>query len=260
MATLNFTGRRELDRSQIQLRVRQDDGKVLLDVFSLGLEGMDLPGTAEVTVEAYRQTTKERVHCGTVDFLQPRQDVHLESFDVSDNIQLRVRVVGAEGTAHGKILAVADHLRGAAEEDLDSAPLLKLQRTDLGDLVWKFDIDNGPILCINKRLLDHDTVVNSVQFKALVLPEFFRQTAIWVARNIDDSDDANSTLSHWVSYFDSIGVDLGTLDEFDVDDPSYNDMVETWAAQAASTFAEQVSSLHIINATVPAEEDFDERD
>jgi hypothetical protein len=258
MATLNFTGRRELDRSQIQLRVRQDGGRVLLDVLSLGLESLDLPGTAEVTVEAYRQTTKERVHCGTVDFLQPRQDVLLESFDVADNIQLRVRIVGAEGASHGKILAVADRLRGASEEDQDSAPLLKLQRTELGNLVWKFEVDNGPILCINKRLTNHDSVVNSSHFKALVLPEFVRRVAIWVARNIDDSDDPNSTLSHWISYFDSIGVDLSALDEFDVDDPSYSDMVETWAAESASTFASQVSSLDTLNAAVPNEEDFDE--
>lgn len=258
MATLNFTGRRELDRSQIQLRVRQDEGKVLLDVISLGLEGLDLPGAAEVTVEAYRQTTKERIRCGTVDLIQPRQDVLLESFDVVDNIQLRVRIVGTEGDARGKILAVADRLRGATEDDQDSAPLLKLQRTELGNLVWKFDLDNGPILCINKRLTDHDSVVNSLHFKALVLPEFVRRVAIWVARNIDDSDDPNSALSHWISYFDSIGVDLSALDEFEVDDPSYNDMVETWAAECASTFATLVASLDMLNAAVPGEDDFHE--
>ena len=82
--------------------------------------------------------------------------------------------------------------------------------------------------------------------------------AIWVARNVDDSDDPNSTLSHWISYFDSIGVDLSALDEFDVDDPSYSDMVETWAAESASTFATQVASLDILNAAVPNEEDFSE--
>jgi hypothetical protein len=82
--------------------------------------------------------------------------------------------------------------------------------------------------------------------------------AIWVARNIDDSDDPNSTLSHWISYFDSIGVDLSALDEFDADDPSYSDMVETWAAESASTFATLVNSLDTLNIAVPDEEDLNE--
>lgn len=260
MATLNFTGRRELDRSKIQIRVRQDDGKVTLDVLSLGLDEMGLPDTAEVAVEAYRQTIKERILCGTVANPRLRQNVHLKAFDVLDNIQLRVRVIGGEGPTHGKILAVADHLRGAAEDNQDSEPLLKLQRTDLGDLVWKFDVDNGPLLSLNKRLNDHDAIVNSAYFKALILPEFFRQVAIWVARNIEDSNDPHSTLSQWISYMNSIGVEFSVLDDLETDDPSYNDMIETWASEAASTFASQVSSLALLNAVVPNEEEFDERD
>lgn len=260
MAVLNFTGRREIDRSEIQIRVRQDDGRVMLDVLALGLHGLNLPATAEVAVEAYRQTTKERVSCGTVAAPTLPRNVHLATFDVSDNIQLRVRVVGNEGASRGKILAVADRLRGAAENNQDSEPLLKLQRSDLGDLIWKFDVDNGPLLLLNKRLQNHETIVNSIYFKALILPEFLRQVAVWVARNIEDSSDPNSTLSQWIAYMSSIGVEFSILDDLESDDPSYNDMIETWASEAASAFASQLNTLGLINSAVLGEEEGDERD
>ncbi|MEV7132662.1 hypothetical protein AB0N24_07205 [Arthrobacter sp. NPDC093128] len=250
MVTLNYTGRREIDRSKVQIRVRQDNDKVLLDVLSLGLEDLDVPATAEVTVEAYRQTSKERVSCGTVGEPQRPQDVHLAAFDVTDNLQLRVRVVGMEGNSHGKVLAVADRLRSTTEQDSSSEPLLRLQRTELGDLIWKFDLDTGPILCVNKRLQKHDEIVHSPLFKTLVLPEFFRRVAIWVANNIDDSADPNSTLSHWLIYFTRIGVDLDLLHEMDRDD-SFDDTVGTWAADAASIFASKIDALDLLNSSKP---------
>lgn len=250
MATLNYTGRQEIDRTKIRLRLRDDDNKIALDVLALDLTDLDVPSTALVTVEAYRQTTKERIPCGTVGTLELPRDVNLSAFEVTDNIQLRVRVVGDEGPSHGKILAVADHLRGSLEQDQDSEPLLKLQRTDLVDLVWDFGLDNGgPILYLNKRLQNHQAVIDSRQFKAFVLPEFFRRVAIWLANNIDDSNDRHSTLTHWLVYFDNIGVDTGALDSFDRNEAGYNEQVEEWAAEAASAFASHMSSLALMNVS-----------
>lgn len=259
MATLNFTGRQDIDRSLVRVGIREDDGKVLLDVMDLDLSGLHLPGSAAVAVEAYRQTVKVRVPCGSVSAIEKPKDVHLSAFDIADNIQLRVRVIGSEGTSHGKVLAVADHLRGKAEADPDSEPLLKLQRAELGDLVWKFGIDGDrPILYINKYLQNHDRLINSEQFKALVLPEFVRQVALWVAQGMDDSQDPHSTISHWITYFVNIDVDLSYLDEIrelDPVDPTSASVMELWAAQAASTFASKIGSLALLNGRYASEED-----
>lgn len=259
MATLNFTGRQEIDRSRVQVRVREADGKVLLDVMDLNLAGLDLPDSAAVAVEAYRQTVKVRVPCGSVNVLERPQDVHLSAFDIADNIQLRVRVIGSGGASHGKVLAVADHLRGVAHEDQDSEPLLKLQRAELGDLVWKFGIDGDrPVLYVNKYLQNHDGLINSEQFKALVLPEFLRQVALWIARNIDDAQDPHSTMSHWLTYLASIDVDLSELDEImelGADDPSSSDVIDLWAAGAASAFASRIGSLALLNERYTFRED-----
>lgn len=256
MATLNFTGRLDIDRSKVQIRTREDDGKVLLDVLALDLSDMGLPSTAEVAVEAYRQTVKVRIPCGTVGAVEKPENVLLSAFDVSDNVQLRVRVVGSEGASHGMILAVVDRLRGVTEEDQESEPLLKLQRADLGDLVWKFGIDGDrPILYVNKYLQDHDGIVNAPFFKSLILPEFFRQVCLWIARNLDDSQDPHSTISHWLVYLDSIDVDLKDLDDLEPDDPGNTEVIENWAENAASRFAAQINSLAMLEGVIPTEGD-----
>ncbi len=260
MATINFTGRLEIDRSKVQIRLREDDGKILLDVLMLDLDGLELPPSAAVTVEAYRQTVKVRIPCGSVAALEKPQNLHITDFDVMETIQLRVRVVGTEGSSHGKILAVADHLRGAAEDEQNSEPLLKLQRDELGDLVWKFGLDGDqPILYVNKDLQNHDGIVNAPYFKALILPEFFRQVCLWIARNLDDSQDPHSTIRHWLIYFESIGVDLDELDALEADDPSNEDIINNWAQAAAATFATQINSLALLNGTseVEGEDDND---
>lgn len=259
MATLNFTGRRDIDRSGIQLRLRDEDGKILLDVISIDIAALALPATAEVAVEAYRQTTKVRISCGSIASPEHPKDVHLDAFDVIDNIKLRLRVVGNEGTLHGKVLAVADGLRGGGDyEEAAAEPLLKLQRAELGDRVWKFGIDGDqPILYINKSLENHDLLVHSAAFKALVLPEFFLHVARWIARNRDDAEDPNSTISHWLLFCDSIAVDPSDLDSLEDSEVGTSDVIDEWASSAATTFASHIDALALLNRPTEPEEEED---
>lgn len=251
MPSLNFTGRREIDRSGIQLHLHELDGQILLDVNTIDLSNLGLPPTAEVAVEAYRQTTKVRVSCGSVAAPEQPQNVVLDAFDVMDNIQLRLRVVGTDGASHGKVLAVADRLRSAGSgEEMLTEPLLKLQRAELGELIWNFGIDGDqPILYINKFLENHDQLVQSSIFKALVLPEFFHRVALWIARNRGDAEDPNSTISHWLLFCESIDVDLSELDVPDDDAP------DEWAEKAALAFASHIGALSLLNSSTEPEED-----
>lgn len=257
MATLNFTGRREIDRSAVQIRLREEDGKIMMDVNAIDLSGHDLPSTAKLAVEAYRQTTKVRVPCGSVASPEYPKDVHLDAFDLIDNFQLRLRVVGTDGASHGMVLAVADRLRGTGNDDEASAePLLKLQRAELGDRIWKFGLDDDqPILYINKFLENHDQLVHSPSFKALVLPEFFRHVALWIARNRDDADEPNSTISHWLLFCESIGVDPSDLDSLEDGDEGASDIIDEWATEAATTFASHIGALSLLNSPMDPEEE-----
>lgn len=257
MANLNFTGRLEIDRARIQLRLREEEGKILLDVNSIELTELDLPPTAKLAVEAYRQTTKVRVPCGTIAVPVYPKDVHLDAFDLIDNFQLRLRVVGSEGDCHGKVLAVADRLHGTGNNDEVSAePLLKLQRTELGERIWKFGLDDDqPILYVNKLLENHDQLVHSAAFKALVLPEFFHHVALWIARNRDDAEEPNSTISHWLLFCEVIGVDPSDLDSLEDGDEGFSDAVDDWATEAATVFASHIRALSLLNSPIDPEED-----
>ncbi|MEV8149253.1 hypothetical protein AB0O52_14080 [Arthrobacter sp. NPDC080073] len=231
----------------------------MLEVQSVDLSGLDFPPTAEVAVEAYRQTTKVRIPCGSIGSPNYPEAVHLSAFDIIENVQLRLRVVGTESGSHGKVLAVADRLLGAGSRDEDSAePLLKLQRAELGERVWRFGIDGDqPILYINKFLENHDQLVHSAAFKALVLPEFFRQVALWIARNRDDADEPNSTISHWLLFCDSIGVDPSDLDSSEEGDSGIADIIDEWATEAASVFADHIGALSLLNSPIDLEEEDD---
>lgn len=259
MATFNFTGRQEIDRSGIQLRLREESGKIVLDVGSIEIADLALPATAEVAVEAYRQTTKIRVPCGSIAALELPKNIHLDAFDVIDHIQLRLRVVGTEGYSHGKVLAVANGLSGNGyDEEAAAEPLLKLQRAELGERVWKFGIDGDqPILYINKLLENYDRMVHSAAFKALVLPEFFLHVARWIARNRDDAEDPNSTISHWLLFCDSIGVDPSDLDSLEDGEVGTSDDIEEWATEAATTFATHIDALSLLNSPIEPEDEED---
>lgn len=257
MATFNFTGRQDIDKSAVQLGLREDNGRILLDVHSISVSDLGLPPSAEVAVEAYRQTTKVRISCGSIAALCYPKDVQLDAFDVIDNIGLRLRIVGTEGSSHGKVLAVADRLRLSGNDDAGSSePLLKMQRTDLGERVWKFGLDNfQPILYINKSLENHLIVVQSPLFRALVLPEFFRHVALWIAQKREDANDPDSTISHWLLFCDSIGVDLADLDSLADSDEGTSDLIDEWATNAASAFADHFGALSLLNGASNPEED-----
>lgn len=257
MATLNYTGRKEIDRSGIQLHLRENDGKILLDVESLDILDQGFPPAADITVEAYRQTTKVRIPCGSIAAPVHPKNFPLDAFDDIEHIKLRLRVVGTEGNAHGKVLAVADRLRSSGESEDDAAePLLKLQRAELGERVWQFGIDGDqPILYINRYLENYDRLIHSAEFKALVLPEFFRHVALWIVRNRDDAEDPNSTISHWLLFCDSIGIDFSDLDSLEDGETGIFEILDEWATETSTTFAAHIGALSLLNSHIELEED-----
>ncbi|WP_460992604.1 hypothetical protein [Sinomonas soli] len=101
---------------------------------------------------------------------------------------------------------------------------------------------------------NYDQLIQSAQFKALVLPEFFQHVALWIARNREDADDPNSTISHWLLFCEEIEVDPSDVDLED-GDLGTSDVVEEWATQAATTFASHMSALLLLNSHMEPEED-----
>lgn len=234
MTRINFTGRKRLERGDIEIRVRNVDGVPVLDVLRLQLQRLALSAKARVVVEAYRETILMRFDLGTVGELALPVGQSLSEFDSPEVIRFRVKVIDV-GANHGKLLAVADRLRPHLEEDgaEPHSSLLTTAPEDLGHVLWRLEIkDDEPKLLVNNAVGDWKGFAISPPFVAFVLPEALRQIAIWVAEEIDSLEDGDDTsLARWVSFFIAMGHDphVGSFED-------KRDR-ELWADEVAAQFS-----------------------
>ena len=246
MTRINYTGRKRIVREKVQLRLVVDVFPKLY-VDGIDLSGFDLPGDARIVVEAQRRTNFTRVHCGTVAEPDLASGATLREFDSPDGINFRVKVVGASGDNEGKLLAAADGLRATADgESADRVALLPVRPSDLGQLLWRLDIDDTgfPSLLINKLVpMGWNEFARQPMFRALVFPEVTRRVAMWVVGNLADvADNPESPAAPWVQYFKAeLGQDL-----LDMSVPSDEADRQEWARDWADEVAEKFSRKHRI--------------
>jgi hypothetical protein len=247
---LNYTGRKRVTRDRVRLRLTEPDGKLLLDVQGLQFKGLRQPDDAEVIVEAYRQTARRRVPCGTVGALCLPTAVPLAEFDVPDGLLFRVKVVGV-GDADGKLLAAGDRIPAVTDnQNGDGTSILPFKpSSDLGQQLWRLDTDPDPLLLINSGVGDWKGLARQPYFQALVFPELVRQAAMWVLANMEDPDENEGAASNWRRLLAGLGKDP-------VADPPQEDEQEQWADDVAEAFARKHKFLDrmidLINAEAAA--------
>jgi len=235
---VNFTGRKRISLADavISLRPGTDGAADTFDAaFDLG--AYKLPPDALVSVEAYRQTTRITYAFGTVARIQPASDRRLDAFDSVEAILFRVRVTDI-GPRHGVLLAEADKIRPRIgdDDDADRLPLLPAAPGDLGDEVWRVEIEGKPILRLNELLFDWKEVVRSDQFRALVYPRAVCDVLRYVladgVRTVEDLDDWRA---QWLMFATKIpGVTpIPASPELDAD----------WLQEVATAFARRFRLL-----------------
>src|SRR5581483_8486478 len=139
---VNSTGRLRIKRSLIDIALEQapELSAVPTARASLKLDGVDVPGDAIVAIEAYYRTSSMRFACGTVSNLHLPERMVLSDIDKGGAVRFRVLVIAADGT--GRILAAADGLRPSTPGDgADRQALLPMRETDIGNQLWKIDVD-----------------------------------------------------------------------------------------------------------------------
>jgi hypothetical protein len=192
---VNFTGRKRISGQHVVISLRRSEPNeaVQFDA-SIDLATYQVPADALVSVEAYRQTSRVQYPFGTVASITPPSDRSLASFDSPEAVLFRVRVTDV-GKRHGLLLAEADRIRPRYGEDEDSnrIPLLPPAPGDLGDQVWRVELEGKPILRLNRNLIDWKEAVKSDQFRALVYPaavrEVLRRVLLDGVRNTEDLGD-----------------------------------------------------------------------
>jgi hypothetical protein len=187
---LNYTGRKRIPRENIRIGVFRA-GEV--DEFDavVRCDGLHLPASARVFVEAYHKSDWMRFDYGTVADPTIPRDRRLTSFYRGARVLFRVKVVSA-GKDSGKILAEADRIQPVGpDSDRESDPLLPVRVVDgMEEQIWRVAWDNGPILELNRREPEiKRLIVSDARFRWLILPHVLRTVLLRVLADESDADD-----------------------------------------------------------------------
>jgi hypothetical protein len=211
----NYTNRLRIRRKDVQIRVRDEGGKLAFDADLSALAGYELPAESLVFVEAYRQAVWMRFGFGQVGAITPAKNRILAQFDSPDGIKFRVKV-----TPHGDthtLLAEADAIPLATPEQKEGerTPLLPVKPQKIGDEIYRLDFsgqDGRPLLLINSDAGNYADIGRAPAFVSLVYPAVLREILVrtLIVEKHDDDSDSQDWRSQWIR-FASLHSGLGEL-------------------------------------------------
>ena len=231
---LNWTERRRLSRDLVAIALQRAGDETSFDA-RFNFSGLDLPPDAEVSVEAYRQTSLMRFDFGSVGFVRKPASTVLTEFEPPEGLLFRVKVLGRDGLA-GRILAEADQLHAMSPDDKDSGrePLLVPQGEDLGGELWRLTLGDGsqrPDLQMNNKMGDWRGLARSPHFLWLVYPKIMRDILWWALEDgVPADDDTDEWRNRWMKFALAL-PGMSTLQA----DPTENDK-EVWIEDAVQSF------------------------
>jgi hypothetical protein len=199
----NYTGRKKIPRSKVSIFLNEGPGKTLAFDASVDFEGLPVPPSANIFIEAHRRHYFKRFSCGTVSAPKFPRGRILEGLDSNALVRFRVKAVDKKG----RIVAAADNIqpKRIEEEEADRLCLLPVDFADLGHAIWRLDLENDwPILQLNKNIEEMREVARSDHsFLALVYPEVLRQIFFKIIVEEDHTDpetDPDDWMSGWLRY------------------------------------------------------------
>mgnify|MGYP001826782970 CR=1 FL=1 len=212
--TINHTGRRKLNRSEVSISLRETP--LLPPEFdaTFSFKAGSLPHDAAIFVEAYHRNTQQRFSFGTVGAPKPPETTLLNELDLSGPVLFRVRVVD-QGENEGRLIASVSGLRAEGDSDEEQrSSLIVVRSVPMDEQVWRmsFEDNSKPELLINNRIPDPIGQIKGNQtFQALILPAAFRETLTFFIWNVEIDDD--SVQQEWISFAETLGGDRPTSED-----------------------------------------------
>ncbi len=232
----NSTGRTRIPRSRIEIKLQEplDHGAFPTAFATIDLAELELPHSATVEMEAYFRSSSMRFQCGTVASIKVPDNMVLSEIDRGGAVRFRLLVIDADRS--GRIIAMADGLRPLRDRDSpDRQSLLPVRETDLGDQMWKIDVDyrTGPTLLINGSIPGlASTLREHALIQGLLLPHALRMILAELGRSSADEED-DIWRKDWRTFLRALDVP----DE--PDDPDDPESVEEWIEHAVGVFCSQ---------------------
>jgi hypothetical protein len=234
----NSTGRMRIPRSHIEVALQEplDPGGFPVAFATFNFDGLNLPPSANMVLEAYFRSSSMRFPCGTVESLAVPSSMELSEIDRGGAVRFRLLVIDAGYT--GRIIAAADGLRPMRDRNSpERQSLLPLRETDLGDQLWKIDVDyrTGPTLLLNGTIPGLESKLREQPLlQGLVLPHALRMILLELGRGqADDEDDI--WRKDWRTFLDAFDIPI------EPDDPDDPESVDEWVEHAVGVFCTQKS-------------------
>jgi hypothetical protein len=232
---LNSTDRVRITRNRVTIQLEEpaDPTSFPCAAAEVNLAGLELPPDAAVAIEAYYRSSSMRFACGTVSKPHVPDRMQLSDIDRGGAIRFRLLIVDPEGS--GRILASAEGLRPATNEDgPDRQPLLPLLERDLGEEIWRVDVDprTGPVLLVNNKMpgLARD-LRTSPMMQGLILPHALRLVLQELSSPGDEEGD-----DYWGSDWRRFLRVLGT--ETEPEEPDDGESQQAWVQAAVEAFCD----------------------
>ena len=233
---INYTSRTRVKQESVDITVREISGAPPVATAAARLDEYDLPPDADVVIEAYRKAEYQREHLGTVSALPAQCEFVLHQFDSPAGVRFRLKVIGKRDDAAKDaplLLAIADKIAPNEGDDQDAhhEKLLSLVPADLDGEVWRLDLEDGPVLQIDRAYWDERQFVRSNWFFPLVIPSLLRATlTAALADNYRELDDED-----WQSRWLRLALMLPGEQEL----PDQTDDIEGWVNARVEAFCRQ---------------------
>jgi len=197
----NYTDRKRIKNKDVSIAL--DDGTNPVSFKAcFNLAPYALEPAARVFVEVYRGASFMRFNFGTVESIVPPEDRQLSEIEGGRFSHFRVKVVDDDTR---RLLAATATLRPDNPLQNEAEPLLHLHQTDLGNQIWKLNLDGeSVVLQLNGRIEGIDRIAKNDQgFRSLVFPAVVREVLtyiIFVRKEEDADDDEESPWSKWLKF------------------------------------------------------------
>ena len=248
---LNFTGRKPIDRSKINIIIRPEGTGWAFDADFQSSSLGPFPGFAEIWIEAHRDNLWMQWPWGTISAPSPAVDRTLSEFDVPDGIWFRLKVVQPPGHDHNKLLGEAERIPPVKAGDAGDKrrPLLIPLPEELGNQLWRVDFDQEmPVLHVNQSCRPSwIDAAKDPRFTSLVYPQAMRMILerALLGENAWSEEDGNEEGESWQSQWVAFAQLLGAPEEL----PDRQDRAErsAWIDEAVELFASQNRMLEVWN-------------
>jgi len=219
----NFTGRKKILRSDVDIHLRQNSKGINVFDVSIDLIDYEFPPEAIIYLEPQRQVRLMRIELGivkdTLNGTLKKFGLELLEFEDIEGLNFRIKVVEKET---GLLYGNAEQIKVRNESDKNAPkqrsilPVRSMDLSGTGEF-WRIDMDdNEAILEVDISLGSREQVVRHPVFKGLILPSAMR---LILTKILNDNDwdaelsDPNDFETMWLTFAKEIGAGQPTIGE-----------------------------------------------